>query len=87
MIYRYYYKYFPGRGYAGFVNGKRFTGFYDERDLNDLKILLQNEEKKREIERTNSSQTQQLSFRDYLIKYGDPEFVKDYLEYKAKKGL
>jgi hypothetical protein len=83
MKYRYYYKHFPGQGYAGFVNGKRFTSFYDERDLNELKILLQKEEQKRKAEQIQ----QPTSFREYLIKHGDPEFVKDYLEYVAKKGL
>ena len=85
MQYRYTYKYFPGLGYAGFVNNKRFTGFYDERDLDELKSLLQKEEEKREKEK--DLVPPQLSFREYLIKYGDPEFVRDYLEYTAKKGL
>lgn len=82
--YRYYYKYFPGQGYAGFVNGKRFTSYYDERDLDILKQKLNDEEKKREQEKHTQPPS---SFRDYLIKYGDPEFVKDYLEYIAKKKL
>lgn len=85
MNYNYVYKYFPGRGYAGFVNSKRFTGFYDERDLNELKDLLKNEEEKRKQEKKNTSQ--QLSFRDFLIKHGDPEFVQGYLDYVAKKKL
>lgn len=85
MIYKYTYKYFPGQGYAGFVNNKRFTGFYDERDLDELKQKLQHEERKREEEKKKTSSA--ISFRDYLIKHGDPEFVKDYLEYVAKKKM
>lgn len=85
MKYKYTYRFFPGQGYAGFVNNKRFTGFYDERDLDDLKLRLRKEEDDRENE--VKAQPQKLSFRDYLIKHGDPEFVKDYLEYTAKKNL
>jgi|688.fasta_scaffold375673_3 hypothetical protein len=83
MRYRYTYKYFPGQGYAGFVNNKRFTGFYDERDLDELKAKLRKEEENRENETKNVPP--ELSFRDYLIKHGDPEFVKDYLDYISKK--
>lgn len=83
MQYRYTYKYFPGQGYAGFVNNKRFTGFYDERDLDELKTKLRKEEAKREEEAKVTPA--KLSFRDYLIKHGDPEFVRDYLEYIGKK--
>jgi hypothetical protein len=85
MKYNYSYKYFPGRGYAGFVNGKKFTGFYDERDLEELKERLRTEEDKRENEAKKPQQD--LSFRDYLVKHGDPEFVKDYLEYVARKNV
>lgn len=84
MNYNYTYKYFPGQGYRGFVNNKPFTGFYDERDLPELKDLLSREERKREEEEKNKPEP--LSFREYLIKHADPEFVKDYLEYLASKN-
>jgi hypothetical protein len=83
MKYNYSYKYFPGRGYAGFVNNKRFTVFYDERDLGELKERLQREEEARE--RESAAVPKKLSFRDHLIKHGDPDFVKDYLEYISRK--
>jgi len=85
MRYRYTYKYFPGQGYAGLVNGKKFTPFYDERDLEELKSKLQHEEKKREDEAKHKPTS--FSFRDYLIKHGDPEFVDDYLKYVSKKNM
>lgn len=84
MKYNYTYKYFPGQGYKGFVNNKPFTGFYDERDLQELKDRLAEEERKRDEE--EKSKPEPLSFREYLIKHGDPEFVKDYLEYQASKN-
>ena len=84
MKYNYTYKYFPGQGYKGFVNNKPFTGFYDERDLQELKDRLEVEERKREEEEKNKPEP--LSFREYLLKHGDPEFVKYHLDYQAKKN-
>jgi len=84
MKYNYTYKHFPGQGYKGFVDNKPFTGFYDERDLQELKDRLEEEERKRDEE--EKSKPLPLSFRDYLVKHGDPEFVKGYLEYQAKKN-
>lgn len=83
MKYKYTYKFFPGQGYRGFVNDKPFTGFYDERDLSELKELLQKEEQKREEEEKNKPEP--LSFREFLIKNGDPEFVKGYLKHLESK--
>ena len=84
MKYKYTYQLYPGQGYRGLVNGKPFTGFYDERDLSELKDLLQKEEQKRQEEENNKSKP--LSFREHLIKNADPEFVKDYLEYIKNKS-
>lgn len=86
---KYSYKLIPGQGYTGLVNGKRFTGVYDERDLEELKQELQRlqkldtdaikiKEQKREIENNKS-------FRDHMREH-DPKFTKAYEDFLAKNN-
>jgi hypothetical protein len=82
----YTYKFFPGRGYAGLVNGKIFTGYYDERDLEELKSKLQNLENQTTKDKQEKQKTEKnKSFREWMRQH-NPSFTQKYEEFLAKKN-
>ena len=84
----YTYKFFPGRGYAGLVNGKIFTGYYDERDLEELKNLLQKKEddykNKASLSAKKKEEIKNKSFRDYMRDV-NPKLAFEYEKWKRGK--
>lgn len=85
---KYSYKLIPGQGYVGLVNGKRFTGVYDERDLEELKQELQRLQKLETDATRARTQKQEIennkSFRDRMRDH-DPKFTKAYEDFLSKK--
>lgn len=84
---KYSYKLLPGQGYVGLVNGKRFTGIYDERDVQELKNELQRLQeldiqasKKRQQKQASE---QNKSFRDRMKEH-NPSFAQKYEDFLAK---
>jgi hypothetical protein len=88
---KYTYKLYPGQGYAGLVNGKKFTGFYDERDLEELKDELSELEKQeteshQQINRKREEENNK-SFRDKMRELS-PKFTAEYEKWlKAKQAV
>lgn len=84
---KYSYKLIPGQGYIGLVNGKRFTGVYDERDLEELKQELQRLQKLENDAFKSRSEKQKIedskSFRDHMREH-DPKFTKAYEDFLTK---
>jgi hypothetical protein len=86
---KYSYKLIPGQGYVGFVNNKRFTGTYDERDLQELKSYLnklqelenQSQESKTKQKETNSNK----SFREWMVET-NPKLASAYEQHLQKKA-
>ena len=77
---KYTYKLYPGQGYAGLVNGKKFTGFYDERDLEELKDKLSKLENQESQNQQQIKQKQDIennkSFRDKMRELS-PKFTAE----------
>jgi hypothetical protein len=86
---KYSYKLIPGQGYIGLVNGKRFTGTYDERDLGELKTELQRlqtlEDQSTKAKQEKQSTEQNKPFREWMRQH-NPKFTKAYEDFLSKKN-
>jgi hypothetical protein len=84
---KYSYKLIQGQGYVGLVNGKRFTGVYDERDLGELKAELQKlqklDDESSQVQTQKRETENNKSFREWMREC-NPKFTQAYEDFLAK---